>query len=153
MRFDELKLLVAINSLKPKGDPISDHARMARARQVREEYTRLFDDVFFPWATSDVIEMCVTWRKQATARTKAEIAAAHGYGCFWRHRGKGPCCDEVEGGHVVPRCAGADLTVANGMIECRAHNNQRRERSIEEYLASDDVTGSVNCGVAPATWR
>ena len=71
---------------------------------------------------------------------KAEIAAAYGYECFWKHRGKGPCCDEVEGGHVIPRCAGADLTVANGMIECRAHNNQRREHSIEDYLASGELT-------------
>jgi MoxR-like ATPase len=26
------------------------------------------------------------------------------------------------------------LTVVNAMIECRAHNNQRREMTIEEYL-------------------
>lgn len=140
MRFDELKLLVAINSLQPEGDPISDSARMSRAREVRDEYTRLFAEVFFPWTTSDVIEMCVTWRKNKSARIEAEIAAAHGYECFWKHRGKGPCCDELEGGHVVPRSAGADLTVANGMIECRAHNNQRRERSIEEYLTSVELT-------------
>ena len=141
MKFDELKLLVAINTLTPKGDPISDAARMGLARRVRDEYTRLYGDVLFPWTISDVIEMCVLWRKQSAARTKAEIAAAHGYECFWKQRDKGPCCDEVEGGHVVSRSAGAELTVANGMIECRAHNNQRRERSIGEYLTSPDRTG------------
>ncbi len=140
MRFDELKLLVAINSLKPKGDPVSDHARAARAKQVRDEYTRLFDEVYFPWTVSQVIETCVVWRKQTTTRTKAEIAAAHGFECFWKHRGKGLCSDEAEAGHIIPNCTGAELTVANGMIECRAHNNQRRERSIEDYLASDDVS-------------
>ena len=33
-----------------------------------------------------------------------------------------------------------DLTIENAMIECRAHNNQRRARSIEDYLSSEDVT-------------
>lgn len=140
MRFDELKLLVAINSLQPKGDPISDDARVIRALDVRDEYTRLFGDVCFPWTTSEVMELCVNWRKQTTTRVKAEIAAAHGYRCFWENRGKGPCSDEAEAGHIVPRNSGADLTVQNGMIECRAHNNQRRERSIEDYLTSGDRT-------------
>lgn len=140
MRFEELRLLVAINSLQPKGDPISDDARVIRAIDVRDEYTRLFGDVFFPWSTSSVMEVCVNWRKQPATRIKAEIAAAHGYRCFWNHRGKGECSDEVEGGHVVPACTGMALTVENGMIECRAHNNQRRERSIEEYLTSEDRT-------------
>lgn len=140
MKFDELKLLVAINSLKPKGDPISDHSRLFRARQVRDEYTRLFGDVIFPWNTSEVVEMCVAWRKQSSTRIKAEIAAAHGYECFWKHREKGPCSDEVEAGHVIARSAGAELTVANGMIECHDHNNQRRARTIEQYLDSRDST-------------
>ncbi len=141
MKFDELKLLVAINSLRPTGDPVTDDARFRYAASVRDEYTRLFGTVQFPWSTSQVIECGVAWRKQPTARIKAQIAAAHGYMCFWTHREKGPCCDDVEGGHVVPRArGGGDLTVVNGMIECRAHNNQRRERSIEEYLSSDDKT-------------
>ena len=140
MRFDELKLLVDINSLNASGDPQSDSKRLDRAREVSDEYTRLFRDVYFPWTTSAVIEMCVNWRKQKATRMKAEIAAAHGFECFWAERGKGPCCDEAEAGHIVPNCTGAELTVANGMIECRAHNNQRRERSIEQYLASCDTT-------------
>ncbi|MHB8953523.1 MAG: hypothetical protein ACYC4U_11185 [Pirellulaceae bacterium] len=140
MKFDELKLLVAINSLQPKGDPITDGAREMRAMEVRDEYTRIFGDVFFPWNTSDVIEVCVNWRKQTTTRLKAEIAAAHGYECFWKHRDKGPCSSDAEGGHVVSNSSGNALTVANGMIECRAHDNQRRERSIEDYLVHADVT-------------
>lgn len=140
MKFEELKLLVAIDRMKPKGDPISDLARLRLAMEVRNEYAAWTRDVFFPWSVSEVIQLCVSYRKQIATRVKAEIAAAHGCGCFWTHRGKGPCSDEAEGGHIVPRCSGAELTVANGMIECRAHNNQRRERSIEEYLTSSDVT-------------
>lgn len=140
MRFDELKLLMAINSARPKGDPISDDARIITAIDVRDEFTELFGDVLFPWTTSMVMEVFVNWRKQPSTRLKAAIAAAHGCECFWRDRGKGPCSDEVEAGHVIPRCAGAELSVANGMIECRAHNNQRRERSIEDYLTSGDMT-------------
>lgn len=141
MKFDELRLLVAIHNLRPTGDPVSDANRFARARQVRDEYTRMFGDVLFPWTTSEVIEMCVAWRKNKASRTKAEIAASHGYTCFWVNRGKGPCSDEVEGGHVIARAAGSgELSVQNGMIECRAHNNQRRERTIEEYLTCDDTT-------------
>jgi hypothetical protein len=40
----------------------------------------------------------------------------------------------------VPKCRGGDISVANCQIECRAHNNQRRERTIEEYLTSSDTT-------------
>jgi hypothetical protein len=32
------------------------------------------------------------------------------------------------------------MTGENCQIECRAHNNQRREMLIEEYLNSDMVT-------------
>jgi hypothetical protein len=140
MKFDELKLLVAIDSVKPKGDPVSDAKRRKCAIDVRDRYTLLTGDVLFPWTQSEVVELCVRYRKQLDVRTKAEIAAAHGCECFWRNRSKGPCCDDAEGGHIVPRAAGAELTVANGLIECRAHNNQRRERSIEEYLVSEDRT-------------
>jgi len=141
MKFNDLKLLVAIHRLRPKGDPISDRQRMKCAVEVRGEYTRMFEEVHFPWTVSEVLEMCVMWRKNRAARVKAEIAAAHGYECFWAQRDKGPCSDEVEGGHVIARAAGSgELSVQNGMIECRAHNNQRRERTIEDYLSCDDTT-------------
>jgi hypothetical protein len=42
----------------------------------------------------------------------------------------------------VQRCKGGLLTVENGQIECRAHNNQRREMSIEDYLLSSITTDS-----------
>jgi len=144
MKFDELKLLVAISRAKKAAlggsDPITDADRLRYADVVRDEYTTITGDISFPWTTSDVIQLAVNHRKQTQTKIKADIAEAHGYECFWRHRAKGPCCDEAEGGHIVPRSSGADLTVANGMIECRAHNNQRRERSIEEYLSSNDTT-------------
>lgn len=141
MKFSKLKLLVAIDRLKPRGDPVTDKARMRLAMAVRNAYTDMWQDVNFPWSVSEVVELCVAYRKQPSLRTKAQIAAIHGTDCFWKHREKGPCSDDVEGGHVVPRANGAgELTVANGMIECRAHNNQRRARSIEEYLDSQDTT-------------
>ncbi len=142
MKFSDLQLLVAVGSLQRKGDPISDHARFKHAEAVRAKFTRLFRTTCFPWSVSEVMELCIVYRKNITVRVKADIAAKHGFECFWKHRHKGPCCDEVEGGHVVSRADGAgELTVQNGMIECRSHNNQRRERTIEEYLISDDVTG------------
>ncbi len=51
---------------------------------------------------------------------------------------------EVEAGHVVQRCKGGPLTVENGQIECRAHNNQRREMSIEDYLKSTMTTEATD---------
>ena len=143
MKFNELKLLVAIHRCQPKGDPVSDRDRMRYAVEIRDVYTRMFGDVFFPWTVTEVVENGVLWRKNTTTRIKAEIADAHGYHCFWAERGKGQCSDEVEAGHVIARSTGAELTVANGMIECHSHNNQRSDRTIEEYLASQDRTVDV----------
>lgn len=149
MKFDELKLLVAISRAKKAtlggSDPVTDADRLRYADVVRDEYAAITSDIYFPWTTSEVITLAVNHRKQTSTKIKAEIAEAHGYECFWRHRQKGPCCDEAEGGHVIPQASGADLSVANGMIECRSHNNQRRERSIEQYLASNDRTDRSNC--------
>lgn len=65
---------------------------------------------------------------------KAKVALEHGTRCFWVGRNVGACSDEAEVGHIVPRCQDGPLTVENCMIECRAHNNERKERTIEQYL-------------------
>lgn len=140
MKFAELRLLVAINELGNSGDPIRDSDRLEYAKQIRDVYSRLHQTVEFPWDVSDVIELATKWRKGTPTKLKADIAIAHGFECFWRERGKGPCSDEAEAGHILPASSGAQLSVANGLIECRAHNNQRRDRTIEEYLSSEDKT-------------
>ena len=137
MKFDELKLLVAINRLKPKGDPVTDEARWKFAIRIRDTYTTLYGEIAFPWSVSEVIALAVSWRKHAATKMKAEVANVHGYKCFWTNRNKGPCWEEVEGGHVVARAnGGGDLSVVNGRIEWRTHNNQRRARNIDAYLMS-----------------
>lgn len=89
----------------------------------------------------DVIAIANAIRKNMDTRAKIEVAKIHGTRCFFEGRGKGPCCDIAEVGHLVPSCHGGHLSIENCMIECRNHNNQRRERTIEEYLRSEDRVG------------
>lgn len=147
MTFQELELLVAIQGVPHLGrDRVTHQERLDFAKRVHGEWCLRTGDVLFPFTVDDVHRLAMSLRKNRSTRTKAEIAAAHGTACFWRHRGKGPCSDEAEAGHVVARCEGAELTVANGMIECRAHNNQRRDMTIEEYLLSNqNATKGVDC--------
>lgn len=141
MTFDELVLLMAIRQLPERwGDLPTDAQRHEFARQVAGRYAIVTGDVMFPFSVDDVVGLGMSLRKNKANRVKADIAIAHGAKCFWQHRGKGPCSNEAEAGHVIARCNNGELTVENGMIECRAHNNQRREMTIERYLASDLTT-------------
>jgi len=138
MNFNQLRLLVAISKL---GSLVPDKsvARREYVFAVRDEYCRMNEDCHFPFTESEVSDLAVDYRKQKTTRTKADIAAAYGVQCFWRHRGKGTCSVEAEGGHILLACEGNELTVANGLIECRRHNRDRGTKSIEEYLKCQDI--------------
>jgi hypothetical protein len=104
----------------------------------------LFGDSRFPWSIDDVLHWSMQYRKSRQSKMKVQIALAHGETCYFKNRGKGPCCDRAEWGHIVPRCRGGLDTVENGQIECRAHNHQRgvngNVMTIEEYLASPLAT-------------
>lgn len=141
MTFEELRLLTAIRKLGGTwGDMPTDAMRREFAIQVASQHAMMTGDVRFPWSIDDVIRLSLNLRKQVDTRTKADIAIQHGCRCFWDGRGKGPCTDEAEAGHLVPRSRGGELTVANAVIECRGHNNQRSDMTIEEYLLSEKHT-------------
>lgn len=141
MKFTELNLLIAIRRTPDLGsDKPTDAKRLEYARAVHANFVAITGDIQCPFNVDDVIIHSINMRKQPDTRTKADIAELHGSKCFWESRGKGPCSDDVEAGHLVPACLGGEMTVENGIIECRAHNNQRRELTIEEYLRSDKVT-------------
>jgi hypothetical protein len=135
MTFDELELLVTIGKLKPGGrDYLTDQERLELVQLVQQQYCLWNRDAHFPYSLDAVVIAYMKYRKNKDTRTKAEIAAAHGTKCFWKHRGKGPCSAEAEAGHLVPKSCGGELSVANCVIECRAHNQERGIMSIEQYL-------------------
>lgn len=119
--------------------PTTDQRKRA-ALAVMAEWVNLTNDSVFPFGIDEIERWSIHLRKSQDAKVKVDIALTHGTECYFKHRGKGPCSDEVEAGHVVPRCNGGPLDVSNGQIECRAHNNQRREMSIEDYLRSGLTT-------------
>jgi hypothetical protein len=123
--------------------PTSDQRRKA-ALAVFSEWVGLTGDSLFPFTIDAIEKWSITLRKNTDAKIKVDIALAHGASCYFRGRGKGPCSAEVEAGHIVQRCMGGPLTVENGQIECRAHNNQRREMSIEEYMKSSMTTEATD---------
>jgi len=141
MKFRDLELLVTVSKCVIDFDPTNAARRWRCATIVRDKHTELSGDVFFPWTTDETVAMVIDHRKTNSKQILAQIASVHGMECFWKHRNKGPCSEDVEGGHVVARSAGAgDLTVENGMIECSAHNRQRGTKTIEEYLKSEERT-------------
>ena len=145
MTFEELKLCMAIQRANLGGrDRTRTGDRHKAVGQVFWHWLHLFGDSRFPWSIDDVLHWSMQYRKSRQSRMKVQIALAHGETCHFRNRGKGPCCDRAEWGHIVPRCRGGQDTVENGQIECRAHNHQRgvngNVMSIEEYLASPLTT-------------
>lgn len=145
MTENELHLCCAIRLADLGGGdrPTSDQRKRA-ALAVIAEWLSLTGDSFFPFTIDDIERWSITLRKSGDAKIKVDIALAHGTDCYFKGRGKGPCSAEVEAGHVVQRCKGGPLTVENGQIECRAHNNQRREMSIEDYMKSSLATEATD---------
>lgn len=141
MTEKELHLCCAIRRADLGGGdrPTSEQRRLAAAA-VLAEWLNLTGDTLFPFTIDDIERWSIALRKSPEAKIKVDIAIAHGTECYFKRRGKGPCSDEVEAGHIVQRCKGGPLTVENGQIECRAHNNQRRDMSIEEYMKSNKTT-------------
>lgn len=145
MTFEELRLCMAIHRANLGGrDRTRKEDRHRAVGQVFWNWMHLFGDSRFPWGIDDVLHWAVNYRKGKSNRMKVQIALAHGEECYFKNRGKGPCCGSVEWGHIIPRCRGGADTVENGQIECRAHNHQRgvngNVMTIEEYLASPLTT-------------
>lgn len=140
MKFDELKLMVAIhNAGAGWGDLPTSEKRFDFSRRVAEEYATITGDVFFPFTIDDVVSVMLRLRKRTSNRKKAEVALRHGWSCFWSGRGKGPCTDEAEVGHLVPNSQGGELSTDNCVIECLGHNRQRGAMTIEQYIQSDRI--------------
>ncbi|NBW16164.1 MAG: HNH endonuclease, partial [Caulobacteraceae bacterium] len=127
MTFRELYLCAAIHRAELGGGDRPTHAqRKQAAADVMSAYLDLFDDSYFPFTIDDVAKWAQRYRKGGhEVQTKVEIALAHGFRCPFHGRGKGPCSEEAEAGHIVQRSRGGPLSVENCWIECRAHNNQR----------------------------
>ena len=140
MRFDELQLEVAIHKTEARMDPLGDEQRMELAKRVFATWVDIYGTSVFPF---EIGEIAIAKRRMQKASGKVrafEIAIEHNqWECFWKNRGKGPCSDEVEAGHIIARAnGGGELTIENAIIECSAHNNQRKTMTIEEYLASNE---------------
>lgn len=141
MTFDELKLAIAVHRADLGGaDWTSHRQRYEAACVIYSEWVMYFRNTFFPFKLDVIERVRMQVRKNRDTRTKIEVAMAHGHDCYFSGRGKGRCSEDAECGHIIPRCRGGELGIENCQIECRAHNNQRREMSIEEYLASDLTT-------------
>jgi len=63
------------------------------------------------------------------------VARTHGRRCFYCGRGKGECSNEVTLDRIVPGSRGGKYTVENCMLACSAHNTQRGNQPLEQFLA------------------
>jgi hypothetical protein len=141
MTFDELTLCIAIqNAGRCSDTPRTNQQRLELAQRVFCEWLAVMGDSVFPFSVDDIVRWDTNIRKNKDTRTKIEVAKKHGWFCFWRGRGKGPCCQIAECGHLWQRSQGGPLSVQNCVIECKSHNNQRLIMTVEEYLRSDLTT-------------
>lgn len=147
MTFEELELLMAIRRCGRSGkELVATNDRINFAKLVAWHFADITGDVCFPFSVDKVMGMQLRLRKNSITKLKADVALQYGTRCFWLGRGKGPCNELAELGHIVSRSSGGSDEPSNLMIECRAHNNQRRDMSIERYLASDMTTNSLRAG-------
>lgn len=138
MTFDELALCIAIERAGRCSDtPRTNQQRLDLAMRVFPEWLRMTNESVFPFTIDEIVQWDTNIRKQVNTRTKIEVAEKHGMQCFWNGRGKGCCCNTAECGHLWQNSHGGPLSVENCVIECRSHNNQRRDMSIEEYIRSN----------------
>lgn len=141
MTFDELQLCIAIENAGRSGDtPRTNQQRIELALRVFPEWLRMNADSRFPFSIDAIVQWDTSLRKNKDTRTKVRVARLHGTHCFWANRGKGPCCETAECGHLWQNCKGGPMSEENCVIECRSHNNQRREMSVEEYIQSSKTT-------------
>lgn len=144
MKFPELILCMAIAKAGRCPDtPRSNQQRRELAMRVFPEWLFIVSDSAFPFSIDDIVHWDTVMRKNKNTQVKVKVAERHGVRCFWEGRGKGACCDEVECGHLWQSCKGGPLSIENCVIECRSHNNQRREMSVEEYIKSSLSTSAV----------
>jgi hypothetical protein len=145
MTFDELSLCIAIQKAGRCPDtPRTSEQRTRLAIRVFNEWVRIRGESCFPFTIDQIVGCDTMIRKNKDTRTKVAVAQKHGTTCFWEGRDKGPCCDTVECGHLWQNSKGGPLSVANCVIECRSHNNQRRAMGVEEYIKSSLRTGSLS---------
>jgi len=138
MTFSQLKLCMAIEQAGRCSDtPRAHRDRINLVTRVFPEWVEISGDSEFPFSVDEVVDWDSKLRKSKPTRIKVDVAKNHGVHCFWNGRNKGPCSHEAECGHLVPNCEGGPLEVANCVIECRSHNNQRREMTVEQYISSD----------------
>ena len=141
MTGNELHLCCAIRLANLGGrDRPTKGQRMKAALAVMTEWLKLKEDSCFPFTIDDIERWSINARKSPDVKIKADVALTHGAKCFFKHRGKGPCSDEVELGHIWQQSDGGPLSVENGQIECRSHNGQRGAMSIEDYMKSTLAT-------------
>ncbi len=146
MTFDELKLAMAIGRADlGGGDWISERQRREAACLVYCEWLHQFGRTEFPFRMDDIERLRLALRKNTETRVKVLVAMQHGATCYFDGRGKGPCSEVAECGHIVPRSEGGGMSVENCQIECRAHNGQRGVLSIEEYMRSELATCDPVC--------
>lgn len=137
MTFDQLMLCMAIEAAGRCPDtPRSNRQRLELAKRVFPEWLLISGDSVFPFSVDDIVYWDTAIRKNKDTQTKVKVAKAHGVKCFWSGRSKGPCCETAECGHLWQNSLGGPMSVENCVIECRTHNNQRRDMTIEEYIKS-----------------
>ena len=145
MTESELKLCCAILRARlGSGDRPTTEKRHHAAIAAFAEWVLMTGDSYFPFSIDDVTSWVLAFRKNKDTQVKVEVAIAKGTTCYFKSCGKGPCSEDIEAGHIVPKSKGGLFTVENLQIECHSHNNQRGVMSIEDYISSGLTTETSN---------
>ena len=150
MTFDDLPLYEAVYDVYRMVDnPRSDAwLRPPMCEKVcRQIQAHLPLDTHFK--VEQMLQVWSAFGKSVTVETdvkKSElivlVARTHGRRCFYCGRGKGDCSNEVALDRLLPGSRGGKYTVANCVIACSFHNQQRQDQSVEDYITPSTLPGT-----------
>lgn len=137
MRSEELPLYEAIYDVREEiVEPgaqkwiIDEHEELCRMIQRRLPFEAA-------WSKMEILNAWEKFRKAAAHKASliVEVARAHGRHCFMRHRGAGPCSDDLTLDRIVPGSRAGEYSVSNCILMCGCHNSQKGMKSLEQYLS------------------
>ena len=148
MTFDNIPLYEAIfrawGREDARGRPYIENPRAEHwgtKRESRDKLARAIRDEMDvddggKFRMDDMITEWIAFHKTANGKAAltVETGLTHGWQCYYKNRGNGPCSNEIHLDHVIPRSKGGQDIVEHLQISCGTHNTERGNKAIEDYL-------------------
>lgn len=152
MTFDQLPLYIAIYKTREwigtQPDLYTPSSEKWTGECERQLWALVMDELArdsswprdsMPWSIKDVADAYFVMRKSSKPDgcmdnkivLTVKVALVRGRTCFWPNFGNQECNSEINLDRLIP---GDVYSLANCVISCTFHNQQRSNRSVDEYI-------------------